>query len=70
MLKSLKDLCFQSDQQWVVQETSHLCPQAEKWWPFDVSGRTLLLLLMWPFIAQGMVFLLRRKKKKTHASFI
>ncbi|KAL7869087.1 hypothetical protein AOLI_G00130750 [Acnodon oligacanthus] len=28
--------------------------EAERWWPFDVSGRTLLFLLVWPFIAQGM----------------
>ncbi|KAF7705182.1 acyl-CoA-binding domain-containing protein 4 isoform X1 [Silurus meridionalis] len=38
--------------------------EVEKWWPFDVSGRTLLLLLLWPFIAQGMIFWLRQRKKK------
>ncbi|XP_058261817.1 acyl-CoA-binding domain-containing protein 4 isoform X1 [Hemibagrus wyckioides] len=37
--------------------------EVEKWWPFDVSGRTLLLLLIWPFIAQGMIFWLRQRKK-------
>ncbi|KAJ8284355.1 hypothetical protein COCON_G00032050 [Conger conger] len=34
------------------------------WWPFDVSGRTMLLLLLWPFVAQGLVFLQRRAHKK------
>ncbi|XP_048035433.1 acyl-CoA-binding domain-containing protein 4 isoform X3 [Megalobrama amblycephala] len=38
----------------------------EKWWPFDFSGRTLLLLLVWPFVTQGLMFLLRRKKRKIH----
>ncbi|KAI1896424.1 hypothetical protein AGOR_G00094630 [Albula goreensis] len=36
------------------------------WWPFDVSGRTMLLLLLWPFVAQGLVFLLRRGSRKSH----
>ncbi|XP_066519859.1 LOW QUALITY PROTEIN: acyl-CoA-binding domain-containing protein 4 [Hoplias malabaricus] len=44
--------------------------EAEKWWPFDISGQTLLLLLVWPFIAQGVLFLLRRRKKKTHTSLL
>ncbi|XP_036392178.1 acyl-CoA-binding domain-containing protein 4 isoform X1 [Megalops cyprinoides] len=35
------------------------------WWPFDVSGRTMLLLLLWPFVAQGLVFLLRRSHRKS-----
>ncbi|KAL6475203.1 hypothetical protein MHYP_G00162430 [Metynnis hypsauchen] len=56
---------WRSHMQFTAQQT-----EAERWWPFDVSGRTLLLLLVWPFIAQGMVFLLRRKKKKTHISVI
>ncbi|XP_057214314.1 acyl-CoA-binding domain-containing protein 4 isoform X2 [Triplophysa rosa] len=38
----------------------------EKWWPFDISGPTMLLLLVWPFVTQGIVFLLRRRKKKFH----
>lgn len=38
----------------------------EKWWPFDFSGRTLLLLLVWPFVTQGLMFLFRRKKRKIH----
>lgn len=36
----------------------------EKWWPFDISGRTLLLLLVWPFVTQALMFLLRRRKRK------
>ncbi|KAL7857106.1 hypothetical protein SRHO_G00160050 [Serrasalmus rhombeus] len=56
---------WRSHMQFTAQQT-----EAERWWPFDVSGRTLLLLLVWPFIAQGMVFLLRRKKKKPHISVI
>ncbi|XP_036428868.1 acyl-CoA-binding domain-containing protein 4 isoform X1 [Colossoma macropomum] len=56
---------WRSHMQFTAQQT-----EAEKWWPFDVSGRTLLLLLVWPFVAQGMVFLLRRKKKKPHISVI
>ncbi|XP_067285198.1 acyl-CoA-binding domain-containing protein 4 isoform X2 [Pseudorasbora parva] len=38
----------------------------EKWWPFDSSGRTLLLLLVWPFVTQGLMILLQRKKRKIH----
>uniref|UniRef100_A0A673LPF0 Acyl-CoA binding domain containing 4 n=1 Tax=Sinocyclocheilus rhinocerous TaxID=307959 RepID=A0A673LPF0_9TELE len=36
----------------------------EKWWPFDISGRTLLLLLVWPFVTQALMFLLRWRKRK------
>ncbi|XP_059386669.1 acyl-CoA-binding domain-containing protein 4 isoform X6 [Carassius carassius] len=36
----------------------------EKWWPFDISRRTLLLLLVWPFVTQALLFLLRRRKIK------
>ncbi|XP_020496041.1 acyl-CoA-binding domain-containing protein 4 isoform X2 [Labrus bergylta] len=38
--------------------------QEETWWPFDVSGQTVLLFLVWPFVAQGLVYLLRRAQKK------
>ncbi|XP_051523437.1 acyl-CoA-binding domain-containing protein 4 isoform X2 [Myxocyprinus asiaticus] len=38
----------------------------EKWWPFDISGRTLLLLLVWPFVTQGIVFLMRQRKRRLH----
>ncbi|KAM9426518.1 acyl-CoA-binding domain-containing protein 4 isoform 2-T2 [Pholidichthys leucotaenia] len=37
--------------------------QEEKWWPFDLSGQTVLLLLLWPFVAQGLVCLLRRSRR-------
>ncbi|XP_051969094.1 acyl-CoA-binding domain-containing protein 4-like [Xyrauchen texanus] len=38
----------------------------EKWWPFDISGHTLLLFLVWPFVTQGLVFVLKRRKRKLH----
>ncbi|XP_062382567.1 acyl-CoA-binding domain-containing protein 4 isoform X2 [Sardina pilchardus] len=40
--------------------------ESDWWWPFDVSGHTLLLLLLWPFVAQGLVFLLQRRRRKPH----
>ncbi|XP_051958346.1 acyl-CoA-binding domain-containing protein 4 isoform X3 [Xyrauchen texanus] len=52
-----------------VQLTSpevKLVTNLEKWWPFDISGRTLLLLLVWPFVTQGMVFLMRQRKRRLH----
>ncbi|CAB1312151.1 unnamed protein product [Coregonus sp. 'balchen'] len=43
--------------------------QEESWWPFpEVSGRAMLLLLLWPLVAQGLVFLLRRGQKKARIS--
>lgn len=42
--------------------------QEEKWWPFDVSGQTVLLFLLWPFVAQGLVYLLRRAHKRSRIS--
>ncbi|XP_019902061.1 acyl-CoA-binding domain-containing protein 4 isoform X2 [Esox lucius] len=43
--------------------------EEESWWPFpDVSGRTMLLLLFWPLLAQGLVFLMRRGQKKSRIS--
>ncbi|XP_029934525.1 acyl-CoA-binding domain-containing protein 4 [Myripristis murdjan] len=42
--------------------------QEERWWPFDVSGQTLLLLLLWPFVAQGLVFLLKKAQRRNHIS--
>lgn len=38
----------------------------EKWWPFEISGRTLMLLLVWPFVTQWLSFLLRWKKRQIH----
>ncbi|XP_030611152.1 acyl-CoA-binding domain-containing protein 4 isoform X2 [Archocentrus centrarchus] len=35
--------------------------QEQKWWPFDVSGQTVLLFLLWPFVAHCLVYLLRKK---------
>ncbi|KAL0984451.1 hypothetical protein UPYG_G00141720 [Umbra pygmaea] len=43
--------------------------EEETWWPFpDVSGRTMLVLLLWPLVAQGLVSLLRRGQKKLRLS--
>ncbi|XP_035514490.1 acyl-CoA-binding domain-containing protein 4 [Morone saxatilis] len=42
--------------------------QEEKWWPFDVSGQTVLLFLLWPFVAQGLVYLLRKAQKRSRLS--
>ncbi|XP_053197282.1 acyl-CoA-binding domain-containing protein 4 [Scomber japonicus] len=38
--------------------------QEEKCWPFDVSGQTVVLFLVWPFVAQGLVYLLRKAQKR------
>lgn len=42
----------------------HAVFQEERWWPFDVSGQTVLLFLLWPFVAQGLVYLLRKAHKR------
>ncbi|XP_026170933.1 acyl-CoA-binding domain-containing protein 4 isoform X2 [Mastacembelus armatus] len=38
--------------------------QVKRWWLFDVSGRTVLLFLLWPFIAQGLIYLLKKAQKR------
>ncbi|TRY59401.1 hypothetical protein DNTS_004309 [Danionella cerebrum] len=38
----------------------------EEWWPFEVSAPTLLLFVVCPLVAQGLDFLLRWKKRKSH----
>ncbi|CAJ1080570.1 acyl-CoA-binding domain-containing protein 4 [Xyrichtys novacula] len=38
--------------------------QEESWWPFDMSGQTVLLFLLWPFVAQGLVYLLRKAQRR------
>ncbi|XP_034049049.1 acyl-CoA-binding domain-containing protein 4 [Thalassophryne amazonica] len=40
----------------------------EKCWPFDVGGGTVLLLLLWPFVAQVLVYLLRKDQRKGRTS--
>ncbi|XP_038591182.1 acyl-CoA-binding domain-containing protein 4 isoform X2 [Micropterus salmoides] len=40
----------------------------ERWWLFDVSGQTVLLFLLWPFVAQGLVHLLRKAQKRSRIS--
>lgn len=42
--------------------------QEETWWPFDVSGQTVLLFLLWPFVAQGLVYLLKRTQRRSGIS--
>ncbi|AWP17155.1 putative acyl-CoA-binding domain-containing protein 4-like isoform 2 [Scophthalmus maximus] len=42
--------------------------QEEWWWPFDVSGQTALLFLVWPFVAQGVFYLLRKAQRRSHTS--
>ncbi|XP_035002482.1 acyl-CoA-binding domain-containing protein 4 [Hippoglossus stenolepis] len=42
--------------------------QEEGWWPFDVSGQTVLLFLVWPFVAQSVVYLLRKAQKRRRIS--
>lgn len=41
--------------------------QEERWWLFDVSGQTILLLL-WPFVTQGLVYLLRKAQRRSRLS--
>ncbi|KAM9837613.1 acyl-CoA-binding domain-containing protein 4 [Aulostomus maculatus] len=38
--------------------------QEERWWPFDLSPQTLVLFLLWPFAAQGLVYLLRKAQRR------
>ncbi|XP_044033533.1 acyl-CoA-binding domain-containing protein 4 isoform X3 [Siniperca chuatsi] len=40
----------------------------ERWWLFDVSGQTVLLFLLWPFVAQGVVYLLRKAQRRSRIS--
>uniref|UniRef100_A0A1A7YAC5 Acyl-CoA binding domain containing 4 n=1 Tax=Iconisemion striatum TaxID=60296 RepID=A0A1A7YAC5_9TELE len=42
--------------------------QEETWWPFDMSGPTVLLFLLWPFVAQGLVYMLRKAHQKSRTS--
>ncbi|XP_068460198.1 acyl-CoA-binding domain-containing protein 4 isoform X2 [Clinocottus analis] len=42
--------------------------QEARWWLFDVSGQTVVLFLLWPFVAQGLVSLLRRAQRRSRTS--
>lgn len=42
--------------------------QEDRWWLFDVSGQTVVLFLLWPFVAQGLVSLLRRAQRRSRTS--
>lgn len=41
------------------------CTCEEKWWPFDVSGPTLLIFLLWPFVAQSLLYLFRKGNRSS-----
>nr|XP_057917586.1 acyl-CoA-binding domain-containing protein 4 [Doryrhamphus excisus] len=51
-------------------QCANVAPQhhEEKWWPFDLSCQTLLLFLLWPFAAQGVVHLLRKFHRRSPLS--
>ncbi|XP_068161377.1 acyl-CoA-binding domain-containing protein 4 isoform X2 [Antennarius striatus] len=42
--------------------------QGERRWPFDASGQTIIIFLLWPFVAQGLVYLLRKAQKRSRIS--
>ncbi|XP_072230209.1 acyl-CoA-binding domain-containing protein 4 [Leuresthes tenuis] len=42
--------------------------QEETWWPFGMSGQTVLLFLLWPFVTQGLVYLLRKAHQRSRMS--
>ncbi|KAF7643467.1 hypothetical protein LDENG_00239010 [Lucifuga dentata] len=42
--------------------------EMETWWPFDMSGRTVFLLLLWPFVAQGLMYLLGKVQRRSRIS--
>ncbi|XP_024119147.1 acyl-CoA-binding domain-containing protein 4 [Oryzias melastigma] len=42
--------------------------QEESWWPLDVSPHTVLLFLLWPFVAQGLVHLLKKAHQRSRTS--
>ncbi|XP_029311687.1 acyl-CoA-binding domain-containing protein 4 [Cottoperca gobio] len=42
--------------------------QEERWCLFDASGQTVVLFLLWPFVAQGLVYLLRKAQKRNRIS--
>ncbi|XP_054877190.1 acyl-CoA-binding domain-containing protein 4 isoform X1 [Poeciliopsis prolifica] len=42
--------------------------QEETWWPFDVSCQTVLLFMLWPFVTQGLVYLLRKAHQRSRTS--
>ncbi|CAN9508729.1 unnamed protein product [Ophioblennius macclurei] len=39
-------------------------PHEDRWWSVGVSSSTFLLLFLWPFAAQALVFLLKRLQRK------
>ncbi|KAM7371293.1 hypothetical protein PAMP_010776 [Pampus punctatissimus] len=51
-----------------LEVVERLTATHEKWWPFNVSGQTVIIFLLWPFVAQGVVNLLRKAQKKSRIS--
>ncbi|XP_028331247.1 acyl-CoA-binding domain-containing protein 4 isoform X2 [Gouania willdenowi] len=49
----------------LCRRCADLQEQEEKWWPWDVSAQTIIVLLLWPFVAQGLVHLLRRAHRRS-----
>ncbi len=54
------------DSSWTFNEMFDFS-QEERWWPFGVSGQTILFLL-WPFVTQGLVYLLRKAQRRSRIS--
>ncbi|XP_056325212.1 acyl-CoA-binding domain-containing protein 4 isoform X3 [Danio aesculapii] len=52
--------------QWISHLQRTAGESEEKWWTFEISGRTLMLLLVWPFVTQWLSFLLRWRKRQIH----
>lgn len=52
--------------QWISNLQRTAGESEEKWWPFEISGRTFMLLLLWPFVTQWLSFLLKWRKRQIH----
>ncbi|XP_020557685.1 acyl-CoA-binding domain-containing protein 4 isoform X2 [Oryzias latipes] len=48
-----------------VQCATAALQQEESWWPLDMSPHTVLLFLLWPFVAQGLVLLLKKAHQRS-----
>ncbi|KAI3365306.1 hypothetical protein L3Q82_010391, partial [Scortum barcoo] len=51
---------------WSINGIFHFS-QEERWLPFDVSCQTIFFLL-WPFVTQGLVYLLRKAQRRSRIS--
>ncbi|MEQ2186172.1 hypothetical protein GOODEAATRI_025961 [Goodea atripinnis] len=57
-----------SDWRPCLQCTAAASQQEETWWPFDVSCQTVVLFMLWPFVTQGLVYLLRKAHQRSRTS--